>query len=303
MFRRSLAVCLLFISMCITGEMKAQSTLSVEDAGRISKLEDSLILVADSMYNAFIPDTRIGYCEKFVKGLVRALKTPGSYYYPFAKLGAKINIIAPDDKSFRIFNWQILPDGVRVRYFGAIQREGHDLKLTPLFDRAMEIGSGAEDSILNNSRWFGALYYRIITTESEEGPVYTLFGLNASNLVSNKKVLEPLRLTADGIVFGAPVFNVRSEGIPQNRINRFIIEYKKDVQASLNWDNELKMIYFDKLVSQTNDPKRKYTYVPSGQYDGFTWSNGFWNYVQDLIPVQEFKDGEAPTPAPLAPRK
>jgi hypothetical protein len=48
-----------------------------------------------------------------------------------------------------------------------------------------------------------------------------------------------------------------------------------------------------------NDTNRKYTFVPSSQYDGFKWENGKWNLVQDLIPAQTLKDGQAPTPKPM----
>jgi hypothetical protein len=67
----------------------------------------------------------------------------------------------------------------------------------------------------------------------------------------------------------------------------------------MNWDAELNAIFFDKLVSQVNDPNRKYTFVPTGQYDGFRWGNDQWNYVEDLIPVDPLKDGQAPSPNPV----
>ncbi len=269
--------------------------LSGPDKKQLAKIEDSLVVVADSMYNAFIPDERPVYCEKFVKQLLRALSTPNSYQYGFPALSKRINIIAPPDNSFRIFNWLVVGADNRIRYYGAIQQPSEELKLHPLIDYTRELGKFAEDSVLTNSKWYGALYYRIVPTEVKGTKYYNLFGLNSSGLVSNKKVIDPMRLTEDGVVFGAPVFNVSSEHT-QGRINRFIIEYKKEVQASLNWDEDKKMIYFDKLISQVNDPNRKYTYVPSGQYDGFRWDYGQWNYVQDLIPVQNFKDGEAPAP-------
>ncbi len=124
--------------------------------------------------------------------------------------------------------------------------------------------------------------------------VYTLFGLNASSPLSNRKVLDPMTIDEHGVTFGAPIFGVASENFPKQRINRFVLEYKKGVQASMNWDEEKKVIIFDKLVSQGNDPRRKYTYAPSGQYDGFRWNNEMWNYLTDLIPVTILKDGEAP---------
>ncbi len=98
-----------------------------------------------------------------------------------------------------------------------------------------------------------------------------------------------------GVTFGAPIFGISSENFPGRRVNRFVLEYKKEVHVGMNWDEERKVIIFDNLVSQVNDPNRKYTYVPSGQYDGLRWDNEMWNYVQDLVPVAILKDGQAPT--------
>jgi hypothetical protein len=277
----------------------AVKPLLAQDKMQMAAMEDSLLVIADSMYNAFIPDDRLEYNEKFVKHLVRALKVKDSYAYPFAKLQEKINIIAPDDKSFRIFNWAIAPTDLTRRYYGAIQMASEDLKLYPLIDYTANLGKGLEDSILNNQKWFGALYYRIIPHEVDGNTIYTLLGLNAASAISNKKVMEPLTFTPKGPVFGASIFNVRSQTNPNARINRFVIEYKKAVQASMNWDADMNAIVFDKLVSDVNDPNRKYTYVPSGEYDGFRWLNDNWNYMTNLIPIDARKDGEAPVPSPM----
>ena len=291
MFNKSLILIVLLLLVVSKASFAQDAQLKV--------MEDSLVVTADSMYNAFIPDERSLYNEKFVKQLVRALKLQGSYSYPFDELQKKINILYPEDKTFRIFNWSIAPTDITRRYYGAIQMNSAELKLYPLFDYSGSLSKGAEDSVLTGGKWYGALYYRIMPNEVDGQTIYTLFGLNASSAISNKKVMDPMTITAKGPVFGAPIFNVRSQGRPTERINRFIIEYKKEVQASMNWDADLNAVYFDKLVSQVNDPNRKYTYVPSGEYDGFKWDNGYWNYVQNLIPIDALKDGQAPTPIPV----
>lgn len=297
----------IFFLLCFVTTLSAgysahaqESNITKEDMRLLQGLENDLVLATDSMYHSPIDDMHAVYCENFVKLLVRALKVPNSFYYPFTKLTEKINIIYPEDKSFRIFNWNIATSEFNRRYYGAIQIATPGLKLYPLVDYSDEMTKGIQDSILTGSKWFGCIYYNIITHEVGGEPVYTLFGLNASNMLSNRKVLEPMRITPDGPVFGAPIFNVRLEP-GQSRVNRFVLEYKKDAQASLNWDKELNAIFFDRLVSSMNDPNRKYTFVPSGQYDGFRWgSNEHWNFVEDLIPLLQMKDGDAPTPKPVS---
>ncbi len=285
---------LIVFALFFCGKSYSQE-IAPPDREKLQIMEDSLIRSADSMYNAFIPDTRLVLSERFARQLVRALKVPNSYLYPFDSLQKLVNVIYADDNAFRIFNWEIAPNNVTKRYYGAIQMPSEKLKLFGLLDYAEQTGKGAEDSILTGGKWFGALYYRILSVEVQGQKIYTMFGFNDGAQLTTRKVLDPMMIDAQrGVRFGAPIFGVASTNFPRQRINRFILEYKKGVNASMNWDKERNVIIFDKLVSLSNDPGRKYTYAPSGGYDGFRWVNETWNYLQDLIPVQIMKDGEAP---------
>jgi len=275
-------------------KMFSQNAIAPQNMEKLRIMEDSLVATADSMYESFIPDTHIFFSERFAKQLVRALKIPNSYYYPFDTLKKIINIIYSDDNAFKIFNWEITPNNITKRYYGAIQMPSEKLKLYGLLDYSEEMGKGAEDSVLTGGKWFGALYYRVLSTEVQGQKVYTLFGFNGESQLTSRKVLDAMTIDEQGVRFGAPIFGVASTNFPRQRVNRFILEYKKGVQASMNWDAEKNVIVFDKLVSITNDPGRKYTYAPSGGYDGFRWGNETWNYMMDLIPVTILKDGEAP---------
>ncbi len=283
----------LVLALC-TGHSAMAQNIAPRDMEKLQIMEDSMIVTVDSMYEAFIPDSHIGYSERFIRQLVKALKIPNSYAYPFNKLKEKINIIYPDDNAFRIFNWGVTYNELGRRYYGAVQLPQEKLKLYGLTDYSEKIGKGLEDSILTNGKWFGAIYYNIITNEVEGHKMYTLFGFSAGSALSNKKVLDPLTITDSTIVFGAPVFGIGSKNFPKQRINRFVLEYKKEVQVSMNYDKDKQVIIFDNLSSQVNDPNRKYTYVPSGQYDGFKWGGEMWNYIFNLIPIRELQDGEAP---------
>lgn len=285
-----------FIFLLCAGNNRSQAQeILPHDLEKLQIMEDSMLITIDSMYTAFLPDTHVGYSERLIRQLIKALRVPNSYLYPFGKLKDQINIIYADDNSFRIFNWGVDISEIFKRYYGAIQLPREQLKLYGLSDYSEKLGKGAEDSILTKGKWFGALYYRIMSNEVEGNKIYTLFGFNESNPSTNKKILDPLTITDSTVTFGAPIFGVGSKNFPRQPINRFILEYKKGVQVGLNWDDEKKMIIFDDLVSQVNDPNRKYTFVPSGQYNGFQWGNNMWNYRMNLLPIQELQNGEAPT--------
>ena len=121
MLKRSLVALLCCAFSFLSHTAVAQGSLSGDGLRQMRAMEDSLMSVADSMFTAFFPDERPVYCEKFVKQLVRTLKTENSYSYPFDKLKKKINIIGPDDNAFRIFNWMVIPSESNLRYYGAIQ--------------------------------------------------------------------------------------------------------------------------------------------------------------------------------------
>jgi hypothetical protein len=284
----------LFILFLTAGYSGNAQSISAQDLEKFRKMEDSLVITADSMFQALIPDTRVIYSERFAKQLVRTLKIPNSYSYQFDTLQKVINIIYSDDKAFRIFNWGIEPTKLTKRYYGAIQLQQPQLKLIGLNDYSEQVDKGLEDSVFTGGKWFGALYYRIMSQNVNGRKVYTLFGLNSGGLLSNRKVLDPMYFDGKGVTFGMPIFGVSSKNFPKQRINRFVLEYKKEVSASMNWDAEKEIIVFDKLTSVTNDPTRKYTYVPSGHYDGFAWSNDMWNYQNNLVNAKILQDGEAP---------
>lgn len=272
--------------------LRAQSTLDATALQTFRRYEDSLLLTADSMYTAALPETRQDFAMTFIRQLKGALSLPNSYSYGFDSLGKLVNILPAPDGAFRMFNWAIAPTELTRRYYGAIQLPGQALKLYGLVDYSSEVGKAAEDTILTGGRWYGALYYRIMQQEGTPG-AYTLFGLNSALAHSNKKVLDVLTLTPQGPRFGAPIFGIRSQA-SRGRIARFILEYKKEVQASMNWDERLKAIYFDRLMSPSGDEGRKYTFVPSGQYDGFRWNGSEWMLVKDVVPVLNLKDGDLP---------
>ena len=66
----------------------------------------------------------------------------------------------------------------------------------------------------------------------------------------------------------------------------------------MNYDPELDVIIVDHLTSESDEPEKKFTYVPDGDYEGFKWEKGQWVHVDKLF-NQTLKDGEFPQEALL----
>ncbi|NML38349.1 hypothetical protein HHL17_14170 [Chitinophaga sp. G-6-1-13] len=269
---------------------------------RLRKDQDTLQLLSREIFAGKGDAGREAATEQFIPALVRALKTPWSFRFPFDSLRT-VSIQYPQDSSFRVFTWALERETGFYRHYGAIQMNTPDgqLKLFPLFDISDYITN--TDTIAGNKAWYGCLYYNIVQRHYFNQEYYTLFGWDANNPRSQKKLVEMLTFKNGTPVFGGPFFSYAEDSVPKPSRNRLIIEYKKESTATLNYNKELDMIVFDHLISETNEPAKKYTYVSDMDYEGFKWKGGKWVHVNkifhDAIPLGK----GAPVPQPLDQKK
>ncbi|MBS1751303.1 MAG: hypothetical protein JST63_15495 [Bacteroidetes bacterium] len=287
----------LFVLNLIVISMQAQS--SGKSFSAFKQHEDSMKTYAFNIVNAREAADRFRSDSIFTKMLVRALKEPHSFYYPFDSLQTISRLYAPDS-SFRIFTWQVVKDENTFRRHGAIQINTKDgsLQLYPLLDKTPLL-TNTDHITTTNMNWVGAIYYRILENNYNGKKYYTLFGYDENNIRSTKKRIEVLHFDEQGRpVFGGPFFSFAKDQVPKPVQTRFTIEYKKEGNASIRYDDEMKMIIYDHLISENNQPEKKYTYIPDGDYEGFKWENGKWLHV-DKVFTYKLQDGQAPVEKPL----
>jgi len=260
----------------------------------LQKREDSLKIFSDKMINAPEASDRFRADSNFIRGLVRALKLKNSFDYPFDSLVTISRLYAPDS-SFRIFTWQLKKDEYVFLQKGAIQLNTKDggLKLFPLFDYSMYTGKPG-DSVRTKDNWIGAIYYKLILKENNGKKYYTLMGFDDFTVSSNKKWMEVLTFNdRQEPVFGGPFFSYKEDTAKKPVQSRFSMEYKKEANTILNYDADLDMIVYDHLISETDEPEKKNTYIPDGSYEGFKWKNGQWVHVDKVFNFQ-LQDGQFP---------
>jgi len=258
--------------------------------------EDSLKQFADNIVFAQEPQQRFRSDSIFVRMLVRTLKLQNSFYYPFDSLQTISRLYSPDSV-FRIFTWQLKKDQYIYLQRGAIQMRTPDgsLKLIGLHDVSM-FTAKARDSVRTPDNWIGAIYYRIILKTYNGKKIYTLLGFDDYSVSSNKKWMEVLTFNDRGEpLFGGPYFSFKDDSAKNAKQNtvRFNIEYKKEAITTFNYDPELDMIVFDELTSESEEPEKKDTYVPDGDFEGFKWQDGQWLHVPKVFNYV-LKDGQFP---------
>jgi len=277
---------LLFIFYLVP-ESRAQ--ISDNNWDKIRLAEDSLFLLGDSIVNGRDEYTRQLACYAFIPALVKALKVPGSFFYPFDSLKT-ISVIAAQDGKFRIFTWQLARDNGTYPYFGAIQlKSKKELKLFPLFDNS-DFLKHPQDTVLDGDSWFGCLYYNVI----KSGKYYTLFGWDGNHLTGSIKLIDVLTLKKNRVEFGKPVFHYGTD----TTYHRVLVQYNKRAMIGLNYDNYEKMIIYDHLVPEGGNILDRNTYIPDGTYEGFEFRKKAWHHVGKVFHFDINQSDNPPVPAP-----
>lgn len=288
-------ILLICTGIAASGVSQPPQPILPQNKKKLEKKEDSLIYYARHLVTDSTTAERMVADSIFTRLLVRSLQIRNSFYYPFDSLMGISRLYAPDS-TFRIFTWYIQFDQFYGRQKGAIQMRTKDgsLKLIPLRDYS-EFTTGAEDSVRNKSNWIGAMYYNIVQNEYRGKQYYTLFGFDSYSAQSSKKWVEVMYFDQKGEpVFGGPFFSYEHDNPPQKTQYRLSMEYKKDARTLMNYIDDLGMILMDHLISETDQPELKFTYVPDGDNEGFKWENGKWVHVNKAFDFQIDMSGVDP---------
>jgi hypothetical protein len=277
----------------------AQQESSITLQGKADQMklyEDTLAVLGYATVNDSLPDNRFLACREMIVRLTQALKTPGSFDYPFERLKS-ISIQYPQDSSFRIFSWQLYVDKEEYRYFGAIQLNTPELTLIPLQDRSFQITEDPEKVVLSPEQWYGAVYYNVKQVDTPQGPYYLLFGFDGYSFYYKRKVIDVLRLQDGKATFGAPVFyHPATQETPEMAKTRVIREYSAAASVKLNYDPSFEIIMFDHLVPGGGQYGEGITYYPDGSYEGYELQNGRWMYIEKVF---DQVSAEAPRDYPI----
>jgi hypothetical protein len=261
-------------------------------------------LASTITYDSINLNNRKVACYAFIPSLMRALKVDNSFYYPFDSIST-ISRIYPPDSSFRVLTWQLHYPKGRFRYYGVIQMKGLHGKVYPLKDLRDTLPFHTQRK-LTNENWYGQLYYKVIQKTVNKKNVYTLFGFEAADFISRRKIVDIMTFDAKGIPhFGDSLFVFKyTDSV--NRIkftdtfSRFFVEYKWSASPTLNYDPALDLIVFDHLAPP--DPKAKdvyFTYVQDGTYEGFKWIKDHWQWVEKVFTYSIDEIDNPPIPVPL----
>lgn len=274
---------LLFFTKSINAQKIDSLTLdTLKDAEiRLNGLAQHMVTSLDEM-------TRISSGRNFIKTLSRTLKVNNSYFYPFDSI-KNVSIISSPDDYFRIITWNVASDDEHFRNFGVIQMNPTKIRrekklfdmhdFFPLIDRS--------DSLTNlfyaetdANHWFGAIYYKIVKTQTQKGIFYTLLGWDGNTSKSNKKIADVLFFKNNEPVFGAPIFDIKTK----QPLYRMVWEFNNNATMTLRYEEKRKLLIYENIIPPRADNIGMYeTYVPDGSYDFMIWNGKTWEKQKGIV--------------------
>jgi hypothetical protein len=254
----------------------------------LKECEDSIKSLIANIIQAKADTQRFEINAKIDKLFGEILKTNESFDYPFDSI-KNVSKLKSDDGFVRIINWNMPLENGKFVYFAYVQHRDKKKKmeLFRLNDKSEDI-TKPEFKELSDKKWYGALYYKILTNKSGKNTYYTLLGWDGNDDFTNKKLIDAFIFSGNKLIFGPSIFKV------ENAIqNRLIFEFAEQAQMMIRYDVNLKMIVFDHLSPAQEKFKAQFMYYgPDMSHDGIKFEKGNWVFKSnlDLRNMQETKE-------------
>jgi hypothetical protein len=252
----------------------------------VLKQERQLIKLYQDIKNQETFDEKLLANDKFIIEFKQTLSNKESFKFHFDSLKSikGIKDIKSSDDKIRIFTWAIKNNYEGVyQYFGLIiKKESSKNSIFELKDN-LDATNARISTVIDVSKWYGALYIDIITKSIGSKKYYTLFGWDGNSSSSNIRILDALTFSGKSVKLGAPIFKNQKE-----KLNRVYFEYAESAAMNMTYEEKYKRIMFDHLIPETPDLKGIYSfYIPDFSYDSYVWKKDGWHLMEDVIGINE----------------
>ena len=236
----------------------------------VLKQERQLIKLYQDIKNQETFDEKLLANDKFIIEFKQTLSNKESFKFHFDSLKSikGIKDIKSSDDKIRIFTWAIKNNYEGVyQYFGLIiKKESSKNSIFELKDN-LDATNARISTVIDVSKWYGALYIDIITKSIGSKKYYTLFGWDGNSSSSNIRILDALTFSGKSVKLGAPIFKNQKE-----KLNRVYFEYAESAAMNMTYEEKYKRIMFDHLIPETPDLKGIYSfYIPDFSCDSCVW--------------------------------
>jgi hypothetical protein len=267
---KRLMVCILLLVFVTTGLIKSQ--VSQDIPATLEKLFVRLRSVSDDSLRLIINDS----IKVAVESLAASDKMFSRKYSNLRYLGQ----IASSDSLVKIITWNLVLANEPGRYYCYFIRRSSDGKTNKVYSltHGYDNNPVRTDTVYSQSDWYGALYYEIKPFYSDKKPCWVLLGINYSDPLMTRKIIDVLSFTPEGeLLFGKKWFD---SGKSVNF--RHVLEYSSSAIISLRFrsDNTIVFDHLVPLAPAVNDGRLYYG--PDYSYDAYIFKNGLWSLTINI---------------------
>ena len=274
-FRIYLSIVVIFLLFNLSNaKSQTNETIFVNEIGIINTCIDSLKNVTNDSIKEKLN-------ELITVTLSSILRSSNSFNMNLDSLKHIGKVYSTDDK-FRVVSWNIpLSDGTHK--FNAIIQLNPEkdsfCKLFVLKDSSPNFKGSIANISFTADKWYGALYYEILTSKIDKKNIYILLGMHFNDLFTNRKIIESMYFDENGKpVFGYPVF--KNNGKLQSRI---VFDYSVNAVMNLKYEKRMQMIIFDHLAPPSPLYAGNYKfYGPDFSFDGLKFEKNKWVYYPNI---------------------
>jgi hypothetical protein len=212
--------------------------------------------------------------------LIETYSKQNSYNYNFTELKT-VGFIESPDKEFKIINWNVQLQDESNLFFCLVIRPVNKRKnkIIELIHKT-HVYEMPKDYV-NESNWYGALYYKIIPIKKGKKTVYTLLGWRSNSNISYMKLIDVIQINGSHAKLGAPIFLSKKE-----KLKRVVLEYSKKASMTVRYEDKFERIVFDHLSPESPSMNGMYEYyVPDMSYDAYVLQDENWILNEDVIAI------------------
>ena len=274
---------LIILTLCCT-HVYSTEVDSLSISYRLEKLFGRLISEREDSTRLMVNDS--------IKTIVESMvKTDSIFNFNLQNVRYLGQITSPDSV-FKIVSWNLNLKDEAGKYFCYIIKGNFSGERNSIYrlEASYDSTNILKGTIYTADNWYGALYYEIRSQIIDGVKCWILLGINYSNPLITKKVIDVIRFTDDGIILGSNIFSS-----PEGLQAREVFQYSADATMTLRFTDD-KTIVFDHLVPFSPDLEGKLEYYgPDFSYDAFIFEDGIWTFKLDV----DAKNEERPTLPPL----
>ncbi len=233
----------------------------------------------DKLFYAENDSVKLNINQIIVEELKTYIEDEHDFMTDFKEI-KNLSVLKSEDDYIYILSWAVQFSKKKMHYSGFIKfynRNRGEYYVEEMVD-AQDINNDLNRKLYSD-KWYGALYYKIITIKYKGDRHYVLLGWDGNDDFTNKKLIDILYLEDDD----APIFGKEIIEYEGQTISRLVFEYGEGVSMSLRYDEKSKQIIWDHLSPSKQELKGHYKYYgPDLSFDALLFDKGIWKYIPDI---------------------